>query len=164
MFSKQKPATASHTPVKLGKRNRDGDVIRTADNASAESKQSEDEKMECQSFEQVSGQRTLTGQGFIRNTEGKRLLFTKKSGRHPKSLLKDETLECRALEGKDTIFDIIMPWVAEKAEEEEKKNPKQKKKTAKQQTLASFVPGMKKDGKARISNKSQEEPEIDEEE
>ena len=53
-------------------------------------------------------------------TGGNLLSYGKKLGRHPESLWRDDSLMPRALEKGESIFDIIMPWVAEKAEEEKK--------------------------------------------
>ena len=51
---------------------------------------------------------------------GKPLLFSSRMGKHPQSLWRDEQLFPTKLDGSQNIFDIIMPWVAEKAEEERK--------------------------------------------
>lgn len=43
-----------------------------------------------------------------------------KKPKHPKSLWYDESLVPRDLEDGETIFNIVMPWVKEKEEEEKK--------------------------------------------
>jgi len=63
------------------------------------------------------GKKTLTGTGFVKGRNGKSLLINKKHGKHPLSLWKDETLIPRPLEAKESIFDIIMPWVADQKAE-----------------------------------------------
>ena len=70
----------------------------------------------------VKGQQTLSGMSFVKDskTGGNLLSYGKKLGRHPESLWRDDSLMPRALEKGESIFDIIMPWVAEKAEEEKK--------------------------------------------
>jgi len=58
---------------------------------------------------------------------------------HADSLWRDE-VPPRVLEDKQNIFDIIMPWVQEKADEEKAARDKGKKKiTGKQSTLAGFM-------------------------
>ena len=69
----------------------------------------------------MKGQTTLPGMAFIKGKDGQSLLsYGTKRGRHPMSLWRDDSLLPRQLENKESIFDIIMPWVEEKKEEEEK--------------------------------------------
>ena len=64
---------------------------------------------------------------FIKGKDGQSLLsYGTKRGRHPQSLWRDDSLIPRQLENKESIFDIIMPWVEEKKEEEEKAEKKKK--------------------------------------
>ena len=66
----------------------------------------------------VKGQQTLSGIGFVKDRFGQNMLsFGRKQGRHPNSLWRDDSLVPRQLENKESIFDIIMPWVAELEEE-----------------------------------------------
>jgi hypothetical protein len=44
--------------------------------------------------------------------------------RHPLSLLKDNSIQNKKIEGNESIFDIIMPWKEEIEKEEKKKDPK----------------------------------------
>lgn len=44
--------------------------------------------------------------------------------RHSKSLLKDDSIPIKKVEGNESIFDIIMPWKEEIAKEEKKKTKK----------------------------------------
>lgn len=46
------------------------------------------------------------------------MLFGSKGGKHPRTLWRDEQLNPTRLENNVSIFDIIMPWVAEKKEED----------------------------------------------
>ena len=69
----------------------------------------------------MKGQKTLSGMAFIKSKDGSSLLsYGAKRGRHPLSLWRDDSLLPRQLEKNESIFDIIMPWVEEKKEEEEK--------------------------------------------
>ena len=58
--------------------------------------------------------------GFVSGKDGRPLIFSSRTGKHPKSLWRDEQLYPSKLEQGQNIFEIIMPWVAEKAEEEKK--------------------------------------------
>ena len=79
-----------------------------------------------------------------------------KPKRHPKSLIKAESIRGRILDSKESIFDIIMPWRAELAAEEVKKNKshRQEKQGLKQTNLLAFMPQKQKSGKAKSSQDS----------
>ena len=70
----------------------------------------------------AQGQRVTqkTLRGFVSTKDGKPLLLSNRGGKHPKSLWRDEQLFPSMLEPHQNIFDIIMPWVAEKREEDKK--------------------------------------------
>ena len=93
----------------------------------------------------ASGQRVTqkTLRGFVSTKDGKPLLLSNRGGKHPKSLWRDEQLFPSMLESHQNIFDIIMPWVAEKKEEEKKLKAASsansgKRSTATQKSLSSF--------------------------
>ena len=98
----------------------------------------------------LKGQQTLSGMAFIKDKAGQSLLsYGAKRGRHPNSLWRDDSLVPRQLENKESIFDIIMPWVGEKKEEEEKAakkkaGPVQKASGQKQGSLSHFIKASKK--------------------
>ena len=73
-----------------------------------------------------------------------------KAKRHPQSLLKEGVSTLRYVEGKETIFQIIMPWRFEKEEEEKKKIKKLKNEAElKQQSMTKWL---------NLKQSSQEQP------
>eukprot|EP00347_Sterkiella_histriomuscorum_P002955 403366155 len=80
-----------------------------------------------------------------------------KAKRHPKSLMKEGVSTLRYVEGKETIFQIIMPWRQEKEDEEKKKVKKQKNENElKQSSLSNWMkkpPAPKKNPKDDDQNK-----------
>ena len=71
----------------------------------------------------LQGQRVTqkTLRGFVSGKNGKPLLISSKGGKHPDSLWRDEQLFPSTLDPGVSIFEIIMPWVAEQREEEKKR-------------------------------------------
>jgi hypothetical protein len=89
----------------------------------------------------------------------KKIQSLKPKKRHPKSLLKDDSIPMRYVEGSQNIFEIIMPWKAETEEEKKLKQVKGGKKKQdgkKQQKLDLFYskPGAKKVDSQQINTSS----------
>jgi hypothetical protein len=79
--------------------------------------------------------------GFFGGNKGEHGMkaIQNKPKRHPKSLLKPESIAQKFLAINENIFDIIMPWKVELAEETKKKERAKEKKSTKQTSLTSFI-------------------------